>query len=168
MTMPVQPTERLPGQPEHADLFIDLTLPITRVGIGVFSFDPVEQAIGAPVAHILEPLMRGPVCRRPSAAGPAVNVYPLRLPEGEGLSVPLGQWGEIGFANRLGLLVLTVPWQAASWVQQRFGDAIVRGPREGVSSDGTARVAHFAIQLHAGMRAGIPLGMLGEVGVEAG
>ncbi len=118
--------------------------------------------------HFVEPLLRAPTFRRPSAAGPAVQVYPLRLPEGEGLSVPLGRWGELGFSNRLGLLVLTVPLQAAGWVQQRFAGAIVEGPREGVSSDGTARVAHFAIRLRPGMKAGIPLGMLGEVGVEAG
>ena len=156
------------AQPQPSqDLNIDLTLPVTRIGVGILSFDPVEQAIGAPVAHVLEPLMRAPALRRPSAAGPAVNVYPLRLPDGEGLSVPLGQWGDLGFANKRGLLVLTVPLQAAGWVRQRFGDAVVEGPREALSSDGTARVAHFAIRLRAGMRAGIPLGMLGEVGVEA-
>ena len=150
------------------DLNIDLTLPVTRVGIGIWSIDPVEQFIGAPVLHFLEPLLRAAIYKRPSAAGPAVEVFPLRLPEGEGLSVPLGQWGELGFLNRMGLLVLTVPLQAAGWVQQRFAGAIVEGPREGVSSDGTARVAHFAIRLRPGMKAGIPLGMLGEVGVETG
>ena len=154
-------------QPNH-DLCIDLTLPVTRVGIGIFSFDPVEQFIGAPVLHFLEPLLRAATYKRPSAAGPAVEVFPLRLPEGEGLCVPLSQWGELGFANKRGLLVLTVPSQAAGWVQQRFAGAIVEGPREGMSSDGTARVAHFAIRLRPGMKAGIPLGILGEVGVEAG
>ena len=164
MNRPLLPAE---VQPNH-DLCIDLTLPVTRVGFGPFAFDAVEQFIGAPVLHFLEPLLRAATYKRPSAAGTAVEVYPLRLPEGEGLSVPLSQWGELGFANRRGLLVLTVPSQAAGWVQQRFAGAIVEGPREGMSSDGTARVAHFAIRLQAGMKAGIPLGMLGEVGVEAG
>ena len=168
MHRPLVPAQgQAQAQPGH-DLNIDLTLPVTRVGIGILSYDPVESFLGAPVSHFLEPLLRAPRYRRPSQAGPAVEVYPLRLPEGEGLSVPLSQWGELGFANRRGLLVLTVPSQAAGWVQQRFAGAIVEGPREGMSSDGTARVAHFAIRLQAGMKAGIPLGMLGEVGVEAG
>jgi hypothetical protein len=149
------------------DLEINLSLPVSRVGFGVFSFDPVEQAIGAPVAHFLEPLLRAPVFRRPSQAGPAVEVYPLRLPEGEGLSVPLSQWGELGFANRRGLLMLTVPLQAAGWVQRRFAGAIVQGPREGLSTDGSSRVTHFGIKLRRGMRAGVPLGILGELGIEA-
>ena len=67
-----------------------------------------------------------------------------------------------------GILLLTVPLAAKLWVQQRFADAIVKGPVEGVSFDGTARVAHFAIVLRPGMRAAFPLGVLGEVGVEAG
>ncbi len=153
---------------DSLDLNIDLTLPVTRLGVGIFSLDPVEQLIGAPVSHFLEPLLRAPRFRRPSQAGPAVDVYPLRIPEGEGLSVPLGQWGDLGFANKRGLLVLTVPWQVKGWVQQRFAGNIVRGPEEGLSSDGGARVAHFAIWLRAGMKAGLPLGALGEVGVEAG
>jgi hypothetical protein len=159
------------GQPQavasDGAIHIDLTLPVTRVGVGIFSFDPVEQFLGAPVGHFLEPLLRAPRFRRPSQAGPAVDVYPLRLPEGEGLSVPLGQWGDLGFANKHQLLVLTVPWQVKGWVEQRFAGAIVEGPRQGTSADGQAYVAHFAIRLRAGMKAGIPLGALGEVGVEA-
>jgi len=166
MTRPLLPA---PGQPPPQagdDLNIDLALPVTRVGFGPLSFDPVEQFLGAPVSHFLEPLLRAPRFRRPSQAGPAVEVYPLRLPEGEGLSVPLGQWGELGFANKRGLLLLTVPWQVQGWVTQRFAGAIIEGPRQGTSADGQAYVAHFAIRLRAGMKAGIPLGALGEVGVE--
>ncbi len=170
MTRPLLPA---PGQPQpvadHDDdaIHIDLALPVTRVGFGPLSFDPVEQFLGAPVSHFLEPLLRAPRFRRPSQAGPAVEVYPLRLPEGEGLSVPLGQWGELGFANKRGLLLLTVPWQVQGWVTQRFAGAIIEGPRQGTSADGQAYVAHFAIRLRAGMKAGIPLGALGEVGIES-
>jgi hypothetical protein len=171
MTRPLLPAQDQP-QPvagnDDESIHLDLALPVTRVGVGIFSFDPVEQFLGAPVSHFLEPLLRAPRYRRPSQAGPAVDVYPLRLPEGEGLSVPLSQWGELGFANKHQLLVLTVPWQVHGWVQQRFAGAIVEGPRKGMSADGQAYVAHFAIRLQAGMKAGIPLGALGEVGIEAG
>ena len=145
-----------------------LTLPVTRIGAGVFSFDPVAHAIGAPVAELLAPLMVGPVERRPSAAGPAVEVFPLALPEGEGLAVPLGPWGEIGFANRDGLLELTVPMRAEAWILGRVPYAIERGPERGLSLDGGARVSRFWLRLRPGMRAGVPLGGLGEIGIEAG
>ena len=146
---------------------INLTMPVTRIGFGPFSFDPVEQMIGAPLSSLLESLMVAPVSRRPSLAGPAVEVYPLALPPGEGATIPLGQFGEIGFANEDGLLVLTVPWGMAGWLREKLGDAIVRGPEAGLSLDGTARVANAWVRLRAGMRASFALGALGEVGVEA-
>jgi hypothetical protein len=151
-----------------AAIRVDVTVPVTRIGFGPFAFDALEQVIGAPLADLLAPLMVGPVVRRPSAAGPAVEVYPLALPDSEGASIPLGQWGEVGFANRDGLLVLTVPWSMAGWLRQRLGDAIVRGPEAGLSMDGSARVAEAWVRLRPGMRASVPLGALGECGVEAG
>jgi hypothetical protein len=145
-----------------------LTLPVTRFGVGPFSFDPVEQAIGAPVAELLDSMMTGPVRRRPSAAGPAIDVYPLALPEGEGVSVPLGPFGELGFKNDGGLLELTVPRRAEAWILGRVPSAIARGPEHGQSLDGTARISRFWLQLTPGMRAAMPLASFGEIGIEAG
>ncbi len=147
---------------------VNLTMPVTRLGFGIFQFDPVEQMIGAPLASLLESLMVGPVERRPSLSGAAVEVYPLALPPGEGATIPLGQFGELGFHNTDGLLALTVPWGMASWLRAKLGDAIVRGPEAALSLDGTARVAQAWVRLRPGMRASFPLGALGEVGVEAG
>ena len=168
MTTTLAPRSEPLAPAPDGSIRINLTLPVLRFGFGPFTVDPVEQFIGAKVSDILESLMVGPVFRRPSATGPAIEVYPLALPEGEGASVPLGQFGELGFKAERGLLVLTVPLGFSGWVRQRFGDAIVRGPVEGLSFDGTARVAHFAIRVRAGMKAAIPLGMIGEVGVEGG
>jgi hypothetical protein len=61
-----------------------------------------------------------------------------------------------------------VPLGFSGWVRQRFGDAVMRGPAEGLSLDGTARVARYAIRVRAGMKAAIPLGAIGEIGVEGG
>jgi hypothetical protein len=146
---------------------VNLTVPVTRMGFGPFSIDPLEQMIGAKLVDLLEPLMIGAVTRRPSVTGPSVEVYPLALPDGEGASIPLAQWGEVGFYNEGGLLALTVPWGMASWLRERLGAAIVRGPEAGVSVDGSARVAKVWVRLRAGMRASVPLGAFGEVGVEA-
>ena len=163
----MRPASDLPLVPPDA-VRVNLTMPVTRIGFGPFSFDPVEQMIGAPLTDILSSLMAGPVTRRPSATGAAVEVYPLALPEGEGATIPLAHFGEIGFANERGVLVLTVPWSMAAWLRERLGAAIVRGPEAGLSLDGTARVARAWVKLRPGMRAGFPLGALGECGVEAG
>jgi len=152
----------------NGDIRIRLVLPVTRIGFGPFRFDPIEQMIGAPLAEILDSLMTEPVFQRPSAVGPSVEVYPLALPDGEGASIPLGAWGELGLRNERGELVLTVPLQGARWAEHAMGQAIVRGPEHGLSLDGRARVVSYWVQLQPGMRTSFPLGALGEVGVEAG
>ena len=94
----------------------------------------LSSSSGSPCAGVGARRGTGPpqrITRRPSEAGAAIEVYPLALPDGEGASIPLGQWGEVGFANRDGLLVLTVPWSMAGWLRQRLGDAIVRGAGAG-------------------------------------
>ena len=149
------------------EIRFNLVLPSAKLGFGPIRFDPLAEVIGAPVADILESLMTGPVTQRPSQAGPAVDIYPLALPDGEGLTLPLGRWGELGFRNERSMLVLTVPLPAASWVQRRLATSIVRGPDHLLSQDGTARVARFWLRLQPGMNAAFPLGVLGEIGLEA-
>ncbi len=96
---------RRPAVRLHAVLRVN----VSCVDFGPFCFDSLDQMSGAKFADLLEPLEVGPVTRRPSEAGPAIEVYLLALPAGKGASIPLGQWREVGFANRDGLLVLTVP-----------------------------------------------------------
>lgn len=161
----------MPGQvvfaePDRAIRFL-LTVPVTRIGIGPFSFDPIEQLIGAPLADLLEPLRVGPIERRPSASGTAVEVHPLALPEGEGLAIPLGQFGEVGFRNDGGLLELTVPAAWASRMVGRLGACVVCGPQRRQASDGAAEVGVVWLRLHPGMGAGLPLGALGDLKLDA-
>jgi hypothetical protein len=157
---------QLVDAPDRAIRF-NLTLPVTRVAVGPFAFDPVEKLVGAPLADLLEPLRVGPIERRPSSSGTGVEVHPLALPEGEGLALPLGHLGEIALANEGGLLALTVP---ATWglrLAARLGTALVDGPRRQRTADGSAEVVTCLARLSPGMRASLPLGTLGEVGVEA-
>ena len=149
------------------DIRIDVTLPITRIGTGPLSFDPLATLIGAPMGDLLAPLRVAEVTRRPSRVGTAVEVHALALPDGEGLSVPLGQFGELGFANRGGFLVLTVPRVVAKWVEHHLSDAIIEGPKIVPSLDGKSMVSRITVVLQKGMRAGIPVGLFGEIGVEA-
>jgi hypothetical protein len=147
------------------DLRVNLVLPLLRLGVGPFSFDPIAHLVGAPIAELLEPVLAGaPVIRSPQN-GPLVEVYPLRLPEGEGASLALGKLGEVGFQNVAGQLVLTVPRAAARWVTSRFGASVVDGPREVVLQG--APVACLTVALRTGMRASWPMGELGEITLEA-
>lgn len=148
-------------------LRFNVTLPVTRLGLGPFSFDPVEQMIGVSLKDILEPLQVGQVQRRPSASGPAVELFPLALPDGEGISIPLAQFGELGLRADGGLLVLIVPLPMAAWVRQRVGHAIKHESKDGLDAKCMARVAEFWLKLTPGTRARIPLGMFGEIGIEA-
>lgn len=156
-----------PQQQASPALRFNVTLPVTKLGFGPFQFDPLTQIVGQPIANVLEPLRVGDVTRRPSTSGTAVEVHPLALPDGEGLVVPLGQFGELGFRASSGYLVLTVPAAVKGWVGKRLEGMIVKGPTEATSLNGTARVAEFWVQLRPGARASVPLGMLGEIGVEA-
>ena len=160
-------TRPLPEPAADRSIRFSLTLPVTRFGVGPLSFDPVERAIGAPVAELLASMMTGPVERRPSAAGPATDVYPLALPDGEGLSIPLGPFGELGVKNDRGLLELTVPLRAEAWIVGRVPHALARAPERGLSLDGTARVSRLWLHLEPGMRAAVPLASFGEIGIEA-
>lgn len=155
------------AEPDRAIRFL-LTVPVTRIGIGPFSFDPLEQLIGCPLADLLEPLRVGPIERRPSTSGTAVEVHPLALPEGEGLAIPLGQFGEVGLANDHGLLALTVPAAWGARLAGRLGTALVRGPERTRSLDGAAEVVTCWAGLRAGLRAALPLGAIGDIGVQAG
>ena len=149
-------------------IFFNLVLPVTEVGISIFRFDPLEKMLGRPLAYILEPAMRAPVYRRPSQAGPGVNVFPLHLPPGEAISIKLGNHGDIGFGNDSNYLRIIAPWAASNWLTQRLAPWMVRGPERGVSVDGTAYVAMVWVRLEPGMSASMPIPVLGEIGVEVG
>ena len=146
---------------------VDLTLPVTRLAFGAFTLDPVQSLLGAPLADVLSPLLRGPVGRRASPSGVAVDVYPLALPDGEGMSLPLGHLGEVGFRNDRGTLVLSVPLPMAGWAARQLGDAVVGGPVRREAASGGAAAADFWLRLRPGARKSLPLGTLGELGVEA-
>jgi len=75
-----------------------------------------------------------------------------------GATVALSQFGGLGFANQDGVLVLTVPWGRGTWLREKLGGALVRGPEEALSLDGTARVAQAWVRLLPGMRASVPKG----------
>ena len=149
-------------------LCFDLTLPSSVIRLGPVSIHAVKAALGVDLADILASLMRGPKTQRAGGAG-VVDVYPLAIPQGEGITIPVKHLGEIGFRNVQSLLVLIVPAAVAEVVREQLAAEIAAkqaaGPRFREGAGGYN--AEFAVRLKPGMRKAVPLGALGELGVEA-
>ena len=139
-----------------ADLRLDLVVPVLRLG----AFDPVEHFVGAKIADLVEPLLSGPIGARRLRSGALVEVYPLRLPDGEGAGIALGTWGELAFANVAGQLVLTVPRVSARWIGAALGGALVD------ARERPGGRAELTVAVRPGLRTAWPLGTLGEIALE--
>lgn len=154
---------------DPAALRVNLTVPTTAVRLGPFAFDGIKALLGVDLVDLLSPLMVGPKGQR-LVLGGVVDVYPLAIPDGEGIAVPVKLMGELGFYNLRGALVLVVPPAVADLVKAQLtaelasGEAL--GPRWSTGLAGGS-VAEFAIRMRPGMRKAVPLGTLGELGVEA-
>lgn len=83
---------------DPAALRVNLTAPSTQVRLGPFQFDGLKALIGMDLADALAPMMIGPRLQRTGPNG-VVDVYPLAIPDGEGLSIPVKFVGEVGFYN---------------------------------------------------------------------
>ena len=150
-------------------LRVNLTVPTTAVRLGPFAFDGLKALLGVDLADVLAPMMIGAKTQRPVLGG-VVDVYPIAIPDGEGITVPVKLLGGFGFYNLRGLLVLVVPPAAVDLVRQQLlvelatGEAA--GPRTNDNGQG-GTVTEFALRPRPGMRKAIPLGTWGEIGVEA-
>ncbi len=124
------------------------------------------------MAGLLSPLVRTARHLRAGEGDAMLDVYPLAIPEGEGLSIPVKLVGDLGFRNYRGLLVIIVPAAVAEVVRQELAEEIASkeaaGPRFVEALGGGGYVAEFAVRLRPGMRKAVPLGRWGEIGVEAG
>lgn len=155
---------------DPAALRVNLTVPTTAVRLGPFAFDGLKALLGVDLAELLSPLMVAPKVQRPVPGG-VVDVFPLAIPEGEGLTIPVKLLGGFGFYNLRGFLVLVVPPAAVDLVRQQLAAEIAKGEAAGPrlnSIGGGTSVTEFAVRLRPGMRKAIPLGTWGEIGVEAG
>jgi hypothetical protein len=146
------------------DIRIDLSVPVLSFGVGPFQFDPVTSLLGCTFESIVESLMVAPAYRRTVASGGQVEVFPLALPDGEGAALPLGRFGEAGFHNRSGELVLHVPRSLGATVLPRLQRLLVRPL--GTVQTPSGVVTEAALRLQPGMAFRLPLGGLGELGVE--
>ncbi len=122
---------------DRTALRVNLTVPTTAGRLGPFAFDGLKALIGMDLADALASLIHGPRTQRP-VLGVVVDVYPLAIPDGEGLSV-----------------------KAQLAVEIAAGEAA--GPRLRAGVNG-GTVAEFAVRLKPGMRKAVPLGTWGELG----
>ena len=148
----------------------NLSLPSTRIRLGPFSVDGVETLLGVSLVQILDPLMPAPRFSRVTETGAEVEVYPLAIPDGEGVSLPVKLVGTLGFRNFKGYLVLILPVAFAELMREQLAEEIrnkrAAGPRAARDPDG-GLVVEFAIALRPGMKKVVPLGSFGELGIEA-
>ncbi|MFZ5480651.1 MAG: hypothetical protein ACOZNI_28065 [Myxococcota bacterium] len=151
-------------------LRVNLTVPSTTVRLGPIAFDALKTMLGVDLGEVLAPLMVAARHQRPLPGGGVLDVFPLAIPEGEGLTVPIRMFGELGFKNMHGFLLLILPAALAEVVQaqlaQEIVDKLAAGPRFNYGTNG-GYVCEFAVRLVPGMRKAIPLANLGEIGVEA-
>ncbi len=151
-------------------LRVNLTAPTTAVRVGPFAFDGLKALLGVDLVDLLAPLMIAPRFQRTGGAG-VVDVYPLAIPDGEGLTVPVKFLGEIGFYNLRGALLLVVPPALVDVVGAQLAAELASGEALGPrlnTAPGGGKVTEFALRLRPGMRKAVPLGKFGEIGVEAG
>lgn len=151
-------------------LRVNLSLPSTRIRLGPVAIDGFQAMLGMPLTEMLGPLMREARFSRQNEVGGEIDVYPLAIPEGEGLTVPIKMIGELGFRNFRGMLILIVPVAVSDVLHQQLVGEIASkqaaGPRLARAVDGRIN-AEFAIRLRPGMKKVVPLGSWGELGVEA-
>ena len=147
-------------------LRVDLTLPSMRLALGPVVYDPLKELLGFDPREALTPLLRSAPYVR-TAGGAAVEVFPLAIAPGVHVATPLGPLGEFAVANDQGLLALTLPARAAGLLPSQAGGLVVAGPQAVVDRDGLHRVSVVWLRLRPGLRTAIPLGLLGELGLEA-
>src|SRR5262245_46512023 len=105
-------------------LRLNLSLPSTRIRLGPLAIDGLEALLGVSLSNIFDPLMPAPRFSRHNAQGAEVDVYPLAIPEGEGLSVPIKRLGEVGFRNYKGYLILILPAGLAEVMREQLAEDI--------------------------------------------
>lgn len=147
-----------------ADIRIDLSVPVMTFGVGPFQFDPVATFLGCSFEDIVESLMVAPSFQRPGPTGGVVDIFPLALPDGEGAAIPLGRFGAAAFENRGGELVLHLPRGLRAVILPRVQSLLVRPPIVTATPHGEA--VEVALRLRPGLTFRLPLGGLGELGVE--
>ncbi len=138
-------------------LRLDLCVPALQAGgLGLGAMTGLELSGLLGDYLVGEPTTEGRSTRYPVALGEGISVsWPIRLPL-------IGEV-EIGLGNAGGCLTLRVPALTllTAPLEARIGGSVIGMPRR----EGMHKV--YRLRLAPGTRVAVPLGMLGEVAVEA-
>jgi hypothetical protein len=89
-----------------------VSVPVTSLLPGLH-LDPLKALTGRSLAEVLQPVLEADPWTKSGQ-----TVYPLALPEGVGVAIPLGGFGELGFQNTNSQLQLTAPAAVALFLHQ--------------------------------------------------
>lgn len=126
-------------------------------GLRIGFFDPVKQFLGTSLDELLASLLRSPPTDRTGADGRRARVYPLALPDGDGVALPLAEFGELGFRADGDRLVLSVPPRLEATVLGQWGDLVTAGPVRRASATGRGVVSDLWLRLVPGSVRTVPV-----------
>ncbi len=127
------------GRPDGGAIRVRVTLPAPSIQLGGLSIDPFAMIGAAGLDDIVASLLFAPIetVVFPSPA----KVYPLALPSGEGITVPIERiGGELGFWNHDGILVVTVPAILFAAMRTSMADVIMDAKQIGGSVQARLRL----------------------------
>jgi hypothetical protein len=139
---------------------VRLTLPDTSITVAGLSVDLFAHMTGMSIDTLLSSLLYAPVERELLPV--RCVTYPVEIPEGEGAALPVGSYGELGFLNNQGRLLLTVPRLVWPGVRDAFGDAV-----ESAREIGSPPSVQARIFLRPGMKRRANIGTFGVIGIES-
>ena len=95
----------------HPPLRLELRVPALQLLPGV-RVDPLQALTGCSLTDLLAAVLEGPPRTQQGQ-----TVYQVTLVDGVGLSLPLGNFGEVGLHHAAGQLQVTAPALAAMFLQ---------------------------------------------------
>jgi hypothetical protein len=101
-----------PHKRRHPPLRLQLSVPVTSLLPGL-QLDPLKALTGRSLAEVLSPVLEAEPWTTSGR-----TTYPLSLPDGVGVAVPLGGFGEMGFNHAAGNLQVTAPALVAALLHQ--------------------------------------------------
>lgn len=120
---------------------------------------PTRLFVGVTLDTVLSPFLRGPLEQR-DGEFPA-DVYPIELPEGAGIAIPLPLVGDLEIYEQEGRIVIGCSALIAPAIQLRLGDYVTDKKQEGT------RTWLYVRSLLPGESKTLDIAGMGALGIEA-
>lgn len=141
-----------------ADIHLDLVVPDLKQNLGFMALDPVKLFLGASLSDVCAPFLEGPVRQETRFGSHRVEVLPLCIPPGIGISHRINTLnGDLGLRNAEGHFVLCVPNTIQPALHTQLADDIRQGVVLGPHQAGPTS-SEYAVLTRAGWSRTIPVG----------